>query len=104
MRSVCWRPRAHLDRESIAIYLAMECGNPKAALKAIQKIDEAIDKIRQFPDMGGHLFMEGLDTAGYRTVQVNPYVIYYQFDSAEVTIFRVLHQRRNIDAAALISF
>ena len=31
-----WKPRANLDRKSIAIYLGIECGNPKAALKAIE--------------------------------------------------------------------
>ncbi len=53
MLELAWRPRAHLDRESIAIYLGLECKNPQAALAAIQRIDAAIEHARSFPDAGG---------------------------------------------------
>ena len=53
MRELRWRPRAHLDRESIALYLGMECSAPQAALDAIRKIDAAIERVRALPDHGG---------------------------------------------------
>ena len=61
MLDLAWRPRAHLDRESIAIYLGVECGNPPTALTAVQRIDAAVERARALPEAGGRLRMEGLD-------------------------------------------
>ena len=73
MLDLAWRPRAHLDRESIAIYLGVECGNPPAALAAVQCIDAAVERARALPDAGGRFRMEGLDAKECRTVHANPY-------------------------------
>ena len=54
MLDLAWRPRAQLDRESIAIYLGLERGMPQAALDAIKGIDAALETVRTFPDAGGH--------------------------------------------------
>ena len=97
-----WRPRAELDRESIAIFLGLECGNPQAALSAVQRIDAAINRIRLLPDSGGRVRFDQLANKEYRTVLANPYTIYYRFDARAITIYRVLHQRRNMDDYALV--
>ena len=102
MLEVVWRPRAHLDRESIAIYLGYECKQPQAALKALQGIDAALNHARTFPDSGGRVRLEELHHTEYRTVRANPYTIYYRFDEAALTIYRVLHQRQNFDAYSLV--
>ena len=80
MLDLAWRPRAHLDRESIAIYLGVECGNPPAALAAVQRIDAAVERARALPHAGGRFHMEGLDAKEYRTVHANPYTVFYRFD------------------------
>ena len=90
MLDLAWRPRAHLDRESIAIYLGVECGNPPAALAAVQRA-------RALPDAGGRFRMEGLDAKECRTVHANPYTVYYRFDDTTLTVYRVLHHRQSID-------
>ena len=46
--------------------------------------------------------MEGLDAKGYRTVHANPYTVYYRFDDMTLAVYRVLHQRQNIDTHSLI--
>ena len=102
MLDLAWRPRAHLDRESIAIYLGVECGNPPAALAAVQRIDAAVERARALPDAGGRFRMEGLDAKEYRTVHANPYTVYYRFDDMTLAVYRVLHQRQNIDTHSLI--
>ncbi len=102
MLDLAWRPRAHLDRESIAIYLGLECKNPRAALAAITRIDAAIDHVRAFPDAGGRFAMEGFRLKEYRTVLAGPYTVYYRFDDSTLTVYRILHQRRDIDTYALI--
>lgn len=102
MLDLAWRPRAHLDRESIAIYRGLECGNPSAALAAVQRIDAAIERVRALPDTGGRFCMEGLDAKEYRTVHANPYTVYYRFDNATLTVCRVLHQRQDMNTYALV--
>lgn len=94
--SLQWRPRANLDRKSIAIYLGVECDNPKAALKAIKSIDETIERIRQFPQIGKRFRHERLANE-YRMVQASPYIIFYRIVDNSIMIYRILHQRQNID-------
>lgn len=102
MRDLMWRPRAHLDRESIAIYLGLECRNPSAALKTIESIDAAIEHVRALPDTGGRFRMDSLHASEYRTMLANPHTIYYRFDDTTLTIYRILHQRQDIDTFALV--
>lgn len=101
-RELAWRPRADLDRQSIAIYLAVERQSPQAALEAIAGIDAAIERVRLLPDSGGRLRLRDMEHDEYRTVCSNPYTIYYRFDDASITIYRILHQRQNIDDFALV--
>ncbi len=96
-----WRPRANLDRQSIAIYLGVECGNPQAALRAIASIDEAIEQIRQFPQIGKRFKHERLANE-YRMAQANPYTVFYRIDGSTIVVYRVLHQRQNIDEYGLV--
>ena len=104
MRKLRWRPRAHLDRESIALYLGMECGSPQAALAAIRKIDTAIERVLAFPDLGGITRSPGRAGREYRTALASPYTIYYRYDATAVTIYRILHQRQEIDTYTFIDF
>lgn len=101
MLNLKWRPRAQLDRESIAIYIGVECASPQSALKTIQAIDAAIERVRAFPDSGGHLEMESLDHKDYRTAIAGKYTVYYRYDDKTLTIYRILHQRRDIDIYTL---
>lgn len=103
MLEVQWRPRAHLDRESIAIYLGVERQNPKAALAAINGIDAAIDRARRFPDAGGHFTDDHLEHE-YRTVLAGPYIVYYRYTSSTLTVYRIMHQRQNMDTYSLTDF
>lgn len=102
MLTLEWRPRAHLDRESIAIYLGLERNDPQAALSTIKSIDAALENTCEFPDSGGHFRMGGISDKEYRTVHVNPYTVYYRYDHKTLTVYRILHQRQNIDTYALI--
>lgn len=104
MLDLLWRPRAHLDRESIAIYLGLECGNPDAALAVMRRIDAALERARAFPDSGGHLRIEGLAHDDYRKAYADPYVVVYRFDVAAVMVYRILHQRQSLDAYSLVDF
>lgn len=102
MLDLAWRPRAHLDRESIAIHLGLERKAPQAALDAMRRIDAAIERVRTFPDSGGRVRLDALRRTEYRTVLANPYTVYYRFDEKTLTVYRILHQRQNIDTYALV--
>lgn len=97
-----WRPRARLDRESIAIYLGIEQQNPNVALAAIKRIDEGILFAREFPDAGGWLIRDELNNK-YRTVLTSPYTIYYRFNETTLTVYRILHQHQDLDTYALVN-
>ena len=102
MLDLVWRPRAHLDRESIAVYLGFEQKNPNAAHAAMQRIDAALHHVRSFPDSGGRIRLEGVRANEYRTVHANPYTVYYRFDDQTLTVYRILHQRQSIDTYTLV--
>ena len=102
MLDLRWRPRAHLDRESIAIYLGVECGAPEAALKAMRKLDATIARIREFPDIGGFTRSPGKNGREYRTALASPYTIYYRFNTETIVVYRILHQRQDIDTCTFI--
>lgn len=93
-----------MDRESIALYLGFERQNPAAALSVIKGIDSAIARIREIPDSGGRFRIDQLRHKEYRTVLAGKYTVYYRYDNEAVTIYRILHQRQNIDDYALIDF
>lgn len=99
-----WRPRAQLDRESIAIYLGVERGAPQSALKAMRQIDGAIDRVRAFPDSGGRFRSDTLANREYRTVAAGKYTVFYRYDDTALTVYRILHQRQDIDNYTLVDF
>ena len=104
MLSLEWRPRALLDRESIALYLGHECGNPKAALKVVRAIDQALQQACDFPEIGKPFTHEVLAREGYRQLVVRQYLVFYTHDAARLTVQRILHQHQDIDDYALIEF
>lgn len=103
MLDLAWRPRAQLDRESIAIYLGLERGMPQAALDAIKGIDAALETVRTFPDVGGHFTDDHLEHE-YRTTLAGPYIIYYRYNATTLTVYRIVHQRQSIDTYSLIEY
>ena len=75
MLDLAWRPRAQLDRESIAIYLGLERGMPQAALDAIKGIDAALETVRNFQDVGVQFKDDHLEHEN-RTTIGGTYIIY----------------------------
>ena len=107
MLDLAWRPRAQLDRESIAIYLGLERGMPQAALDAIKGIDAALETVRTFPDAGGHFTDDHLEHE-YRTRMLEKWK--RAFTSCPSgrwqtdTVYRIMHQRQSIDTYSLIEY
>lgn len=103
MLALKFRPRAQIDRESIAIYIGFECGMPQAARDVIGKIDAATHRVREFPDSGGRFYDASLANAEYRTVKAGKYTVFYRYDSQAITVYRILHHRQDIDSYSFVN-
>ena len=99
---VIWRPRAQLDRESLLLRLGVELGNKKAAVNAFRAISDAVERIGEFPGSGRQVDMDGLDHGDYRVVYARPYRIFYRIVAERAIIYRILHERQDIDTYALV--
>ena len=66
-------------------------------------IDAALETVRTFPDAGGHFTDDHLEHE-YRTTLAGPYIIYYRYNAATLTVYRIMHQRQSIDTYSLIEY
>ena len=85
------------DLEAIFRYL-LGAGNPGAAQDMIGLIRQACDSLSQMPERG-HVPPElaRADDYEYRQIIVKPYRIIYQIVESSVSIFGIIHGRRNVD-------
>jgi plasmid stabilization system protein ParE len=75
-------------------------GREQAAVYAVYKdaLDEAMERLLQFPGMGRPT--PELFDGGHR-LHVRHHAIYYTFSEREVTVHRILHERRHVTADML---
>ncbi len=97
-----YRPRAAHDFESIVIYLGEVQKSPKSTRKVYDSIVEAVDHLCKTPELGRPFVDERLSHQGYRSWLVNPYRIFYSFNSENLIVWRIVHTRQDIDDFAFI--
>jgi toxin ParE1/3/4 len=85
-------PLAERDLEGIQDVLADQY--PERDVRFMAKLDKTIEQLRIFPEMGRPF--ERLD--GYRIVLIWDFVMFYRILDDVVTIERVLHGARDIEA------
>jgi addiction module RelE/StbE family toxin len=86
---------ANRDLTQIGDYIADELKNPRAALSTLNRIQDAIDKLSEFPLMGAPLScVTGVDT-DYRFLICGNYLAFYRPQEDEVLIDRILYGRRD---------
>jgi toxin ParE1/3/4 len=68
------------------------------ALRFLAAVERAMDSIARSPGSGSPSLAELLDVPGlrYRTLKQFPYMVLYQEGPTEISILRVLHQRRDL--------
>ena len=103
MREITYRPRAVADLEGIVVYLAIEQGSPQAAERAIERILADIERAAAVPIVGRLFVDEGL-SRDYRRIRSGSYWVYYSFDKATITVWRVYHTARDTDAYGFMAF
>lgn len=91
--------KADADLDDIVGYIAVELANPKAASDFLDKLQEAIEEARAFPESGSLVINEFVPNTKIRKKLTGNYIMYYLPDSDEKMIFvlRIVYGRRNMD-------
>lgn len=84
-------PRARADRIDLWLYIAAD--SIGAADRTTDRIDEAIDRLADYPELGPERSQLG---AGIRILPVDNLVIIYRLTPDWLTVIRILHAARDI--------
>ena len=92
MYKIIYLQRALDDLDDIHLYITND--NLKAANKMVNDILDAIGTLETFPFAGSSV-SDRLDLKGnYRMIVVKPYLVFYRVTNKQITIYRVLHNKR----------
>lgn len=86
-----WSPKARQGLVDAALYIALD--NPEAAEALLQRVDQALDRARQFPKSGRRIPEAPKDPA--RELVVPPLRVFYETSEKEVSVLAVLRSERN---------
>jgi toxin ParE1/3/4 len=86
---------ADADDDLLQIYRYLAERNPAAAEAVAGGINRAFDNLLRFPFIGRD---RSSLRPGIRSIVAGVYVIFYRVELERITIMRVLHGRRDIDA------
>lgn len=92
---VRFSPAAVDDMDEIFSYISKE--NVVAAETLLEKLDQQIKDLSDFPNKGSVLLEEeySIIQRGYRFIVVHPYLVFYRIMGDTVIIHRILHGRRD---------
>ena len=89
---VRYLPTAQQDLIDILNYIKQD--NPTAALKLIQKIDEIISKLEDFPNMGVTPKDLRIKSLNYKMLVIDNYLVFYVIKDSIIEIRRIIHGKR----------
>ena len=81
------------DLEEIVLYIAQD--SRQAALNMHDKIIEKANDLTTFPKRGRLVPDKKMTAAGYRMLEIKPYIAFYRIVERNVFIYRVLHGATN---------
>jgi plasmid stabilization system protein ParE len=92
------------DLSQIARYYKVDKRNPRAAERAVQAIRDACSRVGADPGIGKQ--RSDIETGLYsKPVRRYPYTIFYRLAppgaGSRIEVARILHQRRDVEAAVL---
>ncbi|MCK6076717.1 type II toxin-antitoxin system RelE/ParE family toxin [Paenibacillus silvae] len=92
---IIYSPAAVDDLDEIFSYISHE--NASAAENMLQKLDNSIGNLADFPNMGSVLQEDeySLISRGYRFITAEPYLVFYRLLGETIVIHRILHGRRD---------
>ena len=86
MYEVLRTDKAEDQLRKIIIYIADDSGDVKIALKYLDKIEEAINRLREFPKSGSIPRYSILKKRGYRVLIVEKHLVFYKINEKEETV------------------
>ena len=89
-------PKANDDLDEIYSYIAKELVNETAAENLMDKIEEKIMRLRDFPFSCSYVEDEVLKNKGYRKLIIDSYIVFYTVDETEkkVVVMRILYGKQ----------
>lgn len=87
--------KAEDQLRDIIYYIAADSGSIDIALKYLDKLEEAINRLQDFPNSGNIPRYSILKKQGYRVVIVGKHLVFYKVDEAEkqVIIYAIVDGR-----------
>ena len=97
MAKVVYSPKARRDLEQIGDYICEQLKNPTAALNTVRTIQDKIDKLADFPQLGALLSAtyDDVDVGDYRFLVCSNHLAFYRIDGDMVYIDHIINGRRN---------
>jgi addiction module RelE/StbE family toxin len=95
MVKIVYAPYAIEDLEQIGDYIALKLSSPMAALNTINKIQNTIDKLTDFPKMGALLSSIVETDSNYRFLVCGNYIAFYRLQANYIFIDRILYGKRD---------
>ena len=89
-------PRAQADLDDIWIFIASESGSADSADRVLDSIAGTLNVLRRSPYAGRSRDQDL--RPGLRSFPAGNHVIFYQIESGDVQVLRVLHGSRDIKA------
>jgi len=83
------------DLEQIDDYISETLNNPTAALNTVNKIQDAVDKLVDFPFIGSPLSSIANMETDYRFLVCGNYLVFHRSETRVVYIDRVLYGKRD---------
>ena len=78
---------AREDLRNIAVYLAEQAGEKEPAIRFVNDLREKVKVLETFPESGAIPNDRILKSAGYRFLVHKEYLIFYQYDRRENTVY-----------------
>jgi addiction module RelE/StbE family toxin len=95
MNKLRYSPEALNDLDVICTYIFEELQNPTAAQKIVDGILDAVEKLKEFSEMGTQLSSITDVESDYRFLVCGNYLAFYRVTGSEVSIDRILYGRRD---------
>ena len=95
MAKIKYSGSAIKDLEEIGDYIADKLKNPIAAFNTIGKIQDAVDRLADFPFIGTPLSSKVEVEMDYRFLVCGNYLVFYRTEADSVFIDRVIYGRRD---------
>lgn len=95
MNKLYYSPEAMSDLDEIWNYINKDLLNPAAARNTVEGIINAIDKLKEFSEIGPSLTMITEFESDYRFLVCGNYLAFYRVTESDVSIDRILYGGRD---------